>query len=399
MPTIRDTNEASVGGTAQDPIRVMVVDDSAVVRGMETRILESDPAIKVIASVGNGQAAVQALDRHDVEVIVLDIEMPVMDGLTALPKILAKQPAVRVIMSSTLTQNNAEISLRAIELGATDYIPKPSTSRELSGGQDFKTQLVEKVKALGASGRKGTGVRRGAASAPASTARPAFARPGTREPMVAGASRLSPTQPVKLRQPGNERPDVIVIGSSTGGPQALFTLLTALKKLGGVSQPILITQHMPATFTTILADHISRLSGFVAKEATNGEVVQGGHVYVAAGDYHLIADTKGTDKILRLEQGPPENFCRPSVDPMFRSAVKVWGGRKVLGCVLTGMGADGAKGSGVIVEAGGTVIAQDEASSVVWGMPGATAQAGVCCAVLPIGDIAAWIHKFANRRT
>lgn len=399
MSILRDTNDASTGGTAQDPIRVMVVDDSAVVRGLETRILESDPGIKVIASVGNGQAAVQALDRHSVEVIVLDIEMPVMDGLTALPKILEKQPGVRVIMSSTLTQNNAEISLRAIELGATDYIPKPSTSRELSGGQDFKTTLIEKVKALGVSARKQTGIRRAAApAAGATSARPAFARPGTREPTPASVSRLSPTQPIKFRPAANERPDVIVIGSSTGGPQALFSVLTALKKLGGVTQPILITQHMPATFTTILADHIARLSGFPSKEAQNGEVIQGGHIYVAPGDFHMLIETKGTDKVIRLDQSAPENFCRPSVDPMFRAAVKVWGGRKVLACVLTGMGSDGAKGGGVIAEAGGTIIAQDEATSVVWGMPGATAQSGICSAVLPIGDIAAWIHKFANRR-
>jgi two-component system chemotaxis response regulator CheB len=373
----------------------MVVDDSAVVRGLETRMLESDPMIKVVASVGNGQMALQALDRQDVEVVVLDIEMPVMDGLTALPQLLSKNPGLRIIMSSTLTQKNAEVSLKAMELGATDYIPKPSSSRELTGGADFKTELVDKVKALGTAARRGTGVRRRPAAAPQRPTAPAAA---TATPSVVEKRPLH-AGTVTLRKPAAEVPEVIAIGSSTGGPQALFTVLGSLKKAGGVRQPILITQHMPATFTTILAEHISRISGFQATEARDGEIIQGGRVYIAPGDYHMLVEVKGGDKVIRLDQGAPENFCRPSVDPMFRAIAKAWGERRVLACVLTGMGADGAKGGGVIADGGGTVIAQDEATSVVWGMPGATAHAGVCSAVLPIGDIAGWIHKFANRRS
>ncbi len=371
----------------------MVVDDSAVVRGLETRILESDPAISVIASVGNGQAAVQALDRYDVEVIVLDIEMPVMDGITALPLLLKKAPGVKIVMSSTLTLRNAEISLKALEAGASEYVSKPSSSRELTGGADFKQELIEKVKVLGAAARRGTGgvarvAPRPASAAPAS----ATAAAPSRVPSLHQASAQ-----IQIRQASNERPDVIAIGSSTGGPQALFSVLGGIKKLGGVTQPIFITQHMPATFTTILAEHITRLTGLSAKEGENGEVVQPGRVYIAPGDWHMLVDTRGTDRVLRLTQDPPENFCRPSVDPMFRSIAKVYG-RRVLAVVLTGMGADGARGGKVIVDAGGTVIAQDEATSVVWGMPGATAQAGVCSAVLPLPDVAPYIHKFANRR-
>jgi len=389
-------------GTAADeqPFRVMVVDDSAVVRGLETRMLESDPAIQVIASVSNGEAAIRALDRHDVEVVVLDIEMPVMDGMTALPLILEKAPHVRVIMSSTLTHKNAEISLRALELGATEYVSKPSSSRELTGGTDFKAELIAKVKLLGLSARRNTGLRRAPAAAPAG--RTAFARPGTApvaRPTTARAAAPSIVQPrtFTLRAAGREKPDVITIGSSTGGPQALFTVLTALKKGGGFTQPLLITQHMPATFTTILADHITRISGLPAKEGQDGETIVGGQVYIAPGDFHMVVETRGTNKIIKLDKGPPENFCRPSVDPMFRSIAKAWGGR-VLACVLTGMGSDGAKGGQVIVDAGGTVIAQDEATSVVWGMPGATAQAGVCSAVLPIDEVAPHILKLATRR-
>lgn len=373
----------------------MVVDDSAVVRGLETRILESDPAISVIASVGNGQAAVQALDRHDVEVIVLDIEMPVMDGITALPHLLKKAPGVKIVMSSTLTLRNAEISMKALEAGASEYVTKPSSSRELTGGQDFKQELVDKVKALGAAARRAGG-------APRTLARPAPLPSASPAPAAAPAPSRVPSlhqagAQITLRTAANERPDIIAIGSSTGGPQALFTVLGGLKKLGAITQPILITQHMPATFTTILAEHISRLAGLQAKEATNGEVIQNGRVYIAPGDWHMLVETKGTDKVLRLTQDAPENFCRPAVDPMFRSIAKAYG-RRVLAVVLTGMGSDGARGGKVIADAGGTVIAQDEATSVVWGMPGATAQAGVCSAVLPLPDVAPYIHKFANRR-
>lgn len=348
----------------------MVVDDSAVVRGLETRILESDPAISVIASVGNGQAAVQALDRHDVEVIVLDIEMPVMDGITALPLLLKKAPNVKIVMSSTLTARNADISLKALEAGASDYVTKPSSSRELTGGQDFKAELVAKVKVLGAAARKASG------GAPRVTSSPA-PRPAATVPPRAPAhpSLHQAAAKITLREPSRERPDVIAIGASTGGPQALFNLLGGLRKCGGVQQPILITQHMPATFTTILAEHINRLAGLTAKEAEDGEVVKPGVVYVAPGDYHMVVQSKGTNRVLTLNQNPPENFCRPAVDPMFRSVAQVYG-RRALAVVLTGMGADGARGGKVIADAGGTVVAQDEATSVVWGMPGATAQAG-----------------------
>lgn len=193
-----------------------------------------------------------------------------------------------------------------------------------------------------------------------------------------------------------EPPDVIAIGSSTGGPQALFNLLGTMRA-GTVKQPILITQHMPATFTTILAEHISRVSGWDAKEGQDGEVIKPGRVYVAPGDFHMLVETKGADKILRLTKDAPENFCRPSVDPMLRSISAAYG-KRVLVAILTGMGSDGAKGGAVVVQAGGTVIAQDEATSVVWGMPGAAAQAGICSAVMPLGDIAPWMIKLATRR-
>lgn len=373
-------------GSSGGAIQVMVVDDSAVVRGLETRMLEEDSNIRVVASVGNGQMALQSLDRHDIDVIVLDIEMPVMDGLTALPQLLKKKPDVKVIMASTLTLKNAEVSLKALQMGASEYISKPTTSRELSGGADFRRELVDKVKAL-------AGARRKALGRSAPTAR----TPDEERKPFSSALTPRSSGPVTLRQASADRPDIIAIGSSTGGPQALFTVFGDLRKMGWPSQPIIVTQHMPATFTTILAGHVERVAGVPAKEAQDGDVLKGGQIYIAPGDFHMVLESRGMEKVLRLNQDSPENFCRPAVDPMFRSVAKLYG-RRALAVVLTGMGADGAKGGKVIVEAGGTVIAQDEASSVVWGMPGATAQSGVCAAVLPLTEIAAYLHRSANKR-
>jgi two-component system chemotaxis response regulator CheB len=372
--------------TAADRIRVMLVDDSAVVRGLVTRILEEDPGIGVVASVGNGQMALSALERQDIDVILLDIEMPIMDGMTALPKLLKVDPAVRVIMQSTLTSKGADISLRALEMGASDYIPKPTATRDLAGGADFKSELLGKVKALGHARRRDPNRKVRAPSGTAMAPRPASPR----------VSALHPATPPTLRTHTPEPPDVIAIGSSTGGPQALFNLLGTMRA-GTVKQPILITQHMPATFTTILAEHISRVSGWEAREGQDGEVIKGSRVYIAPGDFHMVVETRGTDRIIRLNKDAPENFCRPSVDPMLRSISAAYG-KRVLVAILTGMGADGSKGGQVVVQNGGTVIAQDEASSVVWGMPGAAAQAGICSAILPIGEIAPWLMKQAARR-
>jgi two-component system chemotaxis response regulator CheB len=368
----------------------MVVDDSAVVRGLITRMLEQDNGFAVVASVGNGQMALSALERQDVEVIILDIEMPVMDGLTALPKLLKVDPDLQIIMASTLTLKNADVSLRALEAGAADYIPKPTSSREISGGPDFKEELIGKVRALGAARRRT--VRRPprpgtqtAASTPAATAAP-----------VRSTAIYPHAGPLTLRTAAAEVPDVIAIGSSTGGPQALFSVLGGIKS-GSLRQPILITQHMPPTFTTILAEHITRISGWAAAEGKDGEAIVGNRIYVAPGDFHMVVETRGTEKVIRLNKNPPENFCRPSVDPMLRSIAAAWG-RRVLTVILTGMGSDGLKGGQTVVGAGGTVIAQDEATSVVWGMPGAVATAGICSAVLPLPEISQYILRLAARR-
>lgn len=380
------------------PIRVMVVDDSAVIRGLITRMLEADPEISVIASVSNGQLAVNQLTRNSgkIDVVILDIEMPVMDGLTALPLLLKADNNVKIIMASTLTKRNAEISLKALSLGATEYVPKPSTARELSGEDDFRRDLLHKVKSLGIIRRQGTGgqpiIKRPAPATPA--AKPGAPASGAAPVRDQDAWRLNRGGEIQLRHAGTVKPDILAVGSSTGGPQALFEFLKGLSK--NINLPIVITQHMPATFTAILAEHITRMTGWPCSEAKDGDVIEAGKILLAPGDYHMIVSLNGPQRVVKLTQDPPENFCRPAVDPMLRSVVKVYGPR-VFTVILTGMGNDGARGAIQVAEAGGTVIAQDEATSVVWGMPGAAAAAGVCSAILPISELAGYVMNFVNR--
>ena len=354
-------------------IRVMVVDDSAVVRGFIVRILEAEPGIDVVATCSNGQIAVQQAARLVLDVIILDVEMPVMDGLTAVPKLLAANPQARIVMASTLTQRNAGVSLEALQRGAADYLPKPSTSG-ISTNTDFKRELIEKVFALGRSARK-------TAPSPQASSRP-----------VARAPNKVPGT-FMLRNAAPSRPQALVIGSSTGGPQALMNLLAALPH--AVTAPILIAQHMPATFTAILAQHIARASHRPCIEAGNGAVLRPGSITLAPGDFHMEIARDGTSLITRLNQAPPENFCRPSVDPLFRSAAHLFGS-DVCAVMLTGMGSDGLEGTRALAAAGAPVVAQDEASSVVWGMPGAIAMAGLCSAVLPLNEIAGHLATVFN---
>lgn len=358
------------------PIRVLVVDDSAVVRGLTVRILESEPGIEVAGTCGNGQIAVQQIARRDVDIVVLDIEMPVMDGITALPLLLEAAPGVRVIIASTLSQRNAEISLQALAKGAADYLPKPSTG-QLGGSETYRRELLRKVRALGR--------RRIKAPQP----RPVALR-------IARASQPAPSassgRGIALRPPMQAAPHAIVIGSSTGGPQALMDVLAALPPT--LDLPIFIAQHMPAAFTPILAQHLAKASGRPCCEASDGMAVREGHIYLAPGDFHMEVRRTAMGLVTRLTVAPPENFCRPSVNPLLRSAAQVFGVH-TLAVMLTGMGSDGLQGADALIHAGGSLIAQDEATSVVWGMPGAVAHAGLCAAVLPLARIAPEIVRLA----
>jgi two-component system chemotaxis response regulator CheB len=368
------------GGTAGPaPIRVLVVDDSHVIRGLLSRSLDSDPGIKVVATASNGKAAIDEATKTEIDVVVLDIEMPIMDGMTALPQLLAARPGMQVIMASTLTLKGASISMKALSKGAADYVPKPSSTGEINSAEDFKRELISKVKSWGAVARR----RRGSA------ARQGGESTGTPAP------RRFPAGPVKLREvPTLFRPDCIAIGSSTGGPQALFKVFQMMGKVTNL--PVFVTQHMPATFTTILAEHLGQASGMPAAEAKDGEAVMPGRIYVAPGDFHMTVAVEGGRKVLHLDKNPPENFCRPAVDPMLRSLAQAYNG-KVLTVILTGMGQDGLKGGQDLSAAGGVIAAQDEATSVVWGMPGAVASAGLCSAVLPLSDIGPYVRKAISR--
>ncbi len=363
----------------------MVVDDSAVIRGMLTRTLESDPMIGVVATVANGQAALLRIKRGGIEVVVLDIEMPVMDGMTALPLLLKAAPEIKIIMASTLTRKNAAISMQALARGASDFVTKPSASSELHSANDFGRELIDKVKALGATVRR-----------PCTPGRPVVTSKGDagqRGGPAAPRDGLYGTAPIVLREPPKTPPRVVAFGSSTGGPQALFKLFEQLRD--SIALPILITQHMPATFTTILAEHLQRVSGVTCEEGVDGEPVRDGRMYLAPGGFHMTVARDGPTPVIRLNTDPPENFCRPAVDPMLRSVAQIYGGRS-LAVILTGMGHDGLKGGQAIVDARGTVIAQDEATSVVWGMPGAVATGGLCSAVLSLESIVMHLKKITR---
>lgn len=381
QPVVRPKGGPSTGRSAQ-PFRVMVVDDSAVIRGMMSRWLEEDPEITVVGVARDGKEAVEMVGSLKPEVVLLDIEMPVMDGLTALPKIIRAHPKVRVIMSSTLTRRGAEISMKAMAKGAADYVPKPESKKDIHASAAFKEEVISKVKGL-------AGATRGVTAAGGRATTGFSAEKATKSPSV----RLKAGGPIVLREPSKTKPRLLVVGSSTGGPQALFTLFEGLGK--DFQLPIVVTQHMPATFTAILADHIAKVAGRPCAEAKDGEVLASGHIYVAPGDFHMTVRRIGTNQCLKLDQSPQENFCRPAVDPLFRSVAKA-AGSAALCVVLTGMGYDGLKGGEEVVEAGGTILAQDEATSVVWGMPGAVATHGLCSAVLPLPKLADAVKRLVS---
>ncbi|HEV7267099.1 MAG TPA: chemotaxis-specific protein-glutamate methyltransferase CheB [Falsiroseomonas sp.] len=345
-----------------DTIRVMLCDDSAVARGALARLLARDAAIRVVAQAADGQQAVTALSTMAAaerpEVVLLDLEMPVMDGLTALPLILRAAPGSAVIVASALSQRGAAATMAALRAGAVDYVPKPTATQGGMADPRFGEELRAKVTGWAR-------MRRKPAAAPAMLARPAVAAP----------------------RPGRvAAPKATAIGSSTGGPQALATLVGTLTRPPPV--PVLVVQHMPAGFTALLADHLNRLGRLPCAEAKDNEALRPGRLYLAPGDRHLLVRETAAGLVAQLSDGPPENYCRPAVDPLLRSLVAVCGGR-VAAAILTGMGQDGLEGCRALARAGGAILAQDEASSVVWGMPGAVARAGLASALLPPDEIAA----------
>lgn len=351
--------------TADDRIRIMLVEDSAVARAFILRVLEADERVEVVGVAENGKLAIETAAALNPDVILLDIAMPEMDGLTALPYLLARVPRAKVLILSGLTKRYAELGMSALQLGASDILEKPSASDDASVAS-FSSDLHYKIKVL--AGRSSTSV---------------VLRPSADEASVVERPAIAPSQKMF--------PNILAIASSTGGPHALLELFTHLHEVT-LRVPVLITQHMPAAFTSIFAGNLHKASGMPCHEATHEQVIMPGHIYVAPGDYHMTVRKHLHERHIMLNQEAPENFCRPSADPMLRSVVDVYGG-DVLFCVLTGMGHDGLAGAKILVEAGGQVLVQERASCAVWGMPKAVHEAGLDSGELSIMHMAKYIRE------
>ncbi len=347
-------------------IRVLVVDDAVVVRKIVTDTLSGDPDIDVVATAANGKIALQKIPQVNPDILTLDIEMPIMDGLQCLAEARKTYPHLPIIMFSTLTERGGAKTLEALALGATDYVTKPANVGSVSiAMQRIRDELIPKIKIFCA---KKAGLQSSPTAVPkpdARTATPIIKRP---------AVKISPRQKI----------EVLAIGVSTGGPNALAELFPTLS--ADLPVPIVLVQHMPPFFTKLLAERLSAKSPLDIQEGKPGEKLLPGKAWIAPGDYHMILEKKTDGVYLKTNQGPQENSCRPAVDPLFRSVAEIYGA-KTLSVILTGMGQDGLIGCEHIKDAGGQVIVQDEESSVVWGMPGFVARAGLADHVLPLNQI------------
>ncbi len=359
------TLAASANPDSVARLRVLVVDDSVVVRRMLTTAIDRDPALQVVGTASNGRLALAKLQQSPCDVVTLDVEMPELGGLETLAAIRRQFPQLPVLMCSSMTERGAVTTLEALSRGANDYITKPTTDAAQNG---FGSELVEKIKTLGR----------------------AIRRPV--EPVQARRTVTPPPSPAPPapRSAAAEPAAAIAIGTSTGGPNALAEVIPQLP--AGLAVPVFIVQHMPPVFTKMLADRLARVSALPVHEARQGDLAQAGHVYIAPGDWHMTVVREGARVSISLNQGPPESSCRPAVDPLFRSIAAAYG-PAALAVVLTGMGKDGLNGCELIRAAGGVVLAQDEPTSVVWGMPGFVAGAGLADEVVPLQRVAAAIVR------
>lgn len=356
-------------------IRVLVVDDSVVIRRLVTHALDQDPLLEVVGAASNGAIALQRIPQYNPDVLTLDIEMPEMDGLETLRRVRRQFPRLRVIMFSTLTERGAAVTMEALTLGADDYVAKASNEGSLDRSMTrLREELVPKIKQFfHLPGQCRAVIRPASAHVPAATA-------GLQRTPVWQAARL--------------RPKVIVIGVSTGGPTALGAILPQLP--AAFPLPILVVQHMPPLFTRLLAERLHSTCHLPVEEATHGAPVDPGKILIAPGDFHLKVGSNGRRVSVCLDQSPHQNSCRPAVDALFSSIGEVYGGAAIA-VILTGMGQDGLRGAEILKAQGASVIAQDEASSVVWGMPGAVVNAGLADRVVPLYQVVPEILRLADQ--
>jgi two-component system, chemotaxis family, protein-glutamate methylesterase/glutaminase len=358
-------------------LRALVVDDSVVIRKLVSSVLDGQPGIEVVGTAANGSIALQKISQVNPDVVTLDVEMPQMDGLETLKHIRKTHPQLVVIMFSTLTSRGASATMDALSLGANDYVTKASNSGSLDRSMDsLRQELVPKIRQF-------------------------FEFEGE-QPVAAVAASAVP-RPVEVKRPAvmagprvtavSLAPKILAIGVSTGGPTALAEVIPRIPK--GFPLPIVIVQHMPPMFTALLADRLAQKSKIPVVEAKDGVPLQQGTAYLAPGDFHLALKRRGTAVVCTLNRDPPENSCRPAVDVLFRSVEEVYGGA-ALAVILTGMGQDGLRGAELLRGSGARVLAQDEASSVVWGMPGAVVRAGLADSVLPLQAMVPEILRRAN---
>jgi two-component system, chemotaxis family, protein-glutamate methylesterase/glutaminase len=356
-------------------IRVLIVDDSALIRRLIAAALAPVLDIEIVGQARDGLEAVTMVGELDPDIVTLDIEMPRLDGLGALEKIRQTHPRLPVIMFSTLTERGAAATLEALSRGASDYVTKPSNTGSVAEGlASVRDQLVPRIRAL-------VGMRLLTGDTP---------RQRRSEPVGTPPVPAAPTPPTPAVRPAPVRrsgpPQALLIGCSTGGPDALARVIADLP--AGLRVPVMVVQHMPPVFTAMLAQRLDKLSPLEVREAVDGDVPVAGQVLIAPGDQHLTVVTRAGVPTVRLTSGPQENFCRPAVDVLFRTAADVYGGR-VVAAVLTGMGQDGLEGARQLVAKGAHVIAQDRESSVVWGMPGAVVMAELAHEVVPLRDLSA----------
>jgi two-component system chemotaxis response regulator CheB len=353
--------------------RILIVDDSVVMRTLLRSVVCAQDSLEVAGTAADGASALNSVETLHPDLILMDVEMPVMDGLATLKKLRMRGHKMPVIMCSSLTQRGASVTIEALACGASDYVAKPTgqSSRE-AAVQALSLDLIPKIQSL----------------------------TSQRQTQLSAAQRIPPMAPVvafSQTQPIPSIPVALAIGVSTGGPAALDILLPALP--AGFPLPVLVVQHMPELFTGLLAARLNDRCSLHVQEAVEGTPVRAGSIYIAKGNWHMVvlaASHAGSPATLHLNQEPQENHCRPAVDVLFRSVASVYGAG-ALAVVLTGMGADGMMGSSSIRAQGGSVLAQDEATSAVWGMPGAVARAGLAQRVLPLNAIAPEILRLVSR--